>query len=327
MNKHNVFATIFFCARYNILFQYCYLMRHLALVSFCSCEAYCVKLNLSRQLWFQWLESEERVCEVDDEVDDAQALEGREIKCTLLITSTWHLVRAYICYCDIGYSDTCSKQLIVYVTLFWYPNSQLTFLIQSASIARSQGLLESFCVSSSGNFLLAWLHSSCNMAHRPGELRQKLSSKPCDRAIDALCTISWHYIGSNKCKRNIWGQIWNYQLKGRGMFITRAIKNVPYLDCSVGRTGPRCWRRTRSPRRAWGCRWWRWWAWRPTASRWRSCASGRWSRTSRRSSSRSPSSTSSSSSAHSQSSPSAASPPSSSTSTRASTQTVSSFWR
>ena len=23
-----------------------------------------------------------------------------------------------ICYCDIGYSDTCSKQLIVYVTLF-----------------------------------------------------------------------------------------------------------------------------------------------------------------------------------------------------------------
>ena len=50
--------------------------------------------------------------------------------------------------------------------------------------AQSQGLLESLCVSSSINFLLAWLHSNCNMAHRPGELPQKLSSKPCD----ALCS-------------------------------------------------------------------------------------------------------------------------------------------
>ena len=55
------------------------------------------------------------------------------------------------------------------------------------SIALSQGLLESFCASSSINFLLAWLHSSCSMAHRPAELPQKLSSKPCDRAIDSLC--------------------------------------------------------------------------------------------------------------------------------------------
>ena len=55
-------------------------------------------------------------------------------------------------------------------------------------IAQSQGLLESFCVSSSGNFLLVWLHSSCSMAHRPGELTQKLSSKPCNQAIDTLCS-------------------------------------------------------------------------------------------------------------------------------------------
>ena len=59
--------------------------------------------------------------------------------------------------------------------------------VQSVSIARSQGLLESFCVRSSGNFLLARLHSSCSMAHQPGELPQILSSKHCDRAIDALC--------------------------------------------------------------------------------------------------------------------------------------------
>ena len=63
-------------------------------------------------------------------------------------------------------------------------------LIQSVSIARSQGLLESFCVSSSCNYLLALLHSSCSMAkaHLPRELPQKLFSKPCDQAIDALCT-------------------------------------------------------------------------------------------------------------------------------------------
>ena len=48
--------------------------------------------------------------------------------------------------------------------------------IQSASTARSQGLLESFCVSSSGNFLLAWRHNSCSMAHWPGELQQQVTN-------------------------------------------------------------------------------------------------------------------------------------------------------
>ena len=38
-------------------------------------------------------------------------------------------------------------------------------LVQSASIARSHGLLEGSCVSSSCNFILAWLHSSCGVAH------------------------------------------------------------------------------------------------------------------------------------------------------------------
>ena len=61
--------------------------------------------------------------------------------------------------------------------------------VQSVLIAGLQGLLESFCASFFGNFLLVWLHSSCTIAHLPGELQQKHSSKPCDRAIDALC--SW----------------------------------------------------------------------------------------------------------------------------------------
>ena len=60
--------------------------------------------------------------------------------------------------------------------------------VQSVSIARSQGLLESFCVSFPCNFILAWLHSSCSRAHR-WELPQKYYSKPFDRAIDALCNL------------------------------------------------------------------------------------------------------------------------------------------
>ena len=37
--------------------------------------------------------------------------------------------------------------------------------VQGVSIARSRGLVNSFCGSSSCNFLLDWLHSSCGMAH------------------------------------------------------------------------------------------------------------------------------------------------------------------
>ena len=44
--------------------------------------------------------------------------------------------------------------------------------VQIVSIARSQGLRNSFCVSSSGNFLCVWLHSSCSMAQRPGNFRK-----------------------------------------------------------------------------------------------------------------------------------------------------------
>ena len=100
MNKHSIFATIIFCPRYKPLFQYCYLLRHVALVSFCSCEASCVKLNLIRQLRFQWLESEERVCEVEDEVDDAQALEEREIEIQRI--SHWHdTILEPICYVTV----------------------------------------------------------------------------------------------------------------------------------------------------------------------------------------------------------------------------------
>ena len=57
----------------------------------------------------------------------------------------------------------------------WIPKS-----IQSASIAWSQGLLESFCGSSLG--LWAILQMLCCQTRRklPEELAQKLASKPCD---------------------------------------------------------------------------------------------------------------------------------------------------
>ena len=54
----------------------------------------------------------------------------------------------------------------------WLPSPWTRQTVQSASIARSQGLLNSFWGSSSCNFVLAWLHSSCSMTHRPRELPQ-----------------------------------------------------------------------------------------------------------------------------------------------------------
>ena len=61
--------------------------------------------------------------------------------------------------------------------------------LQSASIAWSQCLVTRFGGSSSCNFLLAWLHTSCSIAHRPGELPQYMLNQTWDRAIDALCTV------------------------------------------------------------------------------------------------------------------------------------------
>ena len=44
--------------------------------------------------------------------------------------------------------------------------------LQSASIARFQGLVKRFNGCSSCNCLIAWLYSSCSMPHWPGELPQ-----------------------------------------------------------------------------------------------------------------------------------------------------------
>ena len=45
-------------------------------------------------------------------------------------------------------------------------------------------------------FFIAWLHSSCSMAHRPVELSRKLMTKPCGRPCAALCrqeqVLLWH---------------------------------------------------------------------------------------------------------------------------------------
>ena len=52
------------------------------------------------------------------------------------------------------------------------PKLERLIYVQSASIALSQDLVNRFCGSSSCNFLLDRLHSSCGMAHWPGELPQ-----------------------------------------------------------------------------------------------------------------------------------------------------------
>ena len=56
----------------------------------------------------------------------------------------------------------------------WLPSPWTRQTVQSASIARSQGLVKHFCGSSSSNFVLAWLHRSCSMAHRPGDFHNNV---------------------------------------------------------------------------------------------------------------------------------------------------------
>ena len=70
-------------------------------------------------------------------------------------------------------------------------NQVRSLTAQSASIARTQGLLESFCGSSPGR---------CSQARRKflDELTQKLSSKPCDLAIDTLSRMSRCIVNSKK---------------------------------------------------------------------------------------------------------------------------------
>ena len=62
--------------------------------------------------------------------------------------------------------------------------------LHSASNARLQGLLDSFCGSSPVRWAI--LQQMCSQARikLQEELTQKLSSKPCDRAIDALCSLT-----------------------------------------------------------------------------------------------------------------------------------------
>ena len=67
---------------------------------------------------------------------------------------------------------------------FWLNWTEL----QSASIAQSQGLLESVCQSSLGRWAILQLLCSLPRKELQEELTQKLSSKPCGRAIDTLCT-------------------------------------------------------------------------------------------------------------------------------------------
>ena len=65
--------------------------------------------------------------------------------------------------------------------------------VQGVALCQSRGLFENISDYSSCNFLLLWLHTSCSMANRPGELEHKLSCKPNDRASATLCTVAGFY--------------------------------------------------------------------------------------------------------------------------------------
>ena len=76
------------------------------------------------------------------------------------------------------------------MTMIRASTANATNQVQSASIARLQGLIDSYFLQvTCCQCLPAWHHSSCSMAYRPGKLCQKISNKPCDRAIDVLCRI------------------------------------------------------------------------------------------------------------------------------------------
>ena len=88
---------------------------------------------------------------------------------------------------------------------------QKHFFVQRAAV----GLTLRFCLfifrSSSCNIFLAWLHSSCSMAHQPVELSGKLLTKPCVWPIAALCSwnmspnhngVSIHFSSWNSSKKN-----------------------------------------------------------------------------------------------------------------------------
>ena len=77
--------------------------------------------------------------------------------------------------------------------LLIYPNPVLAhqlgfksiFYIVSIKTIYTTECFNSLVASASCNFILA-VHSSCSMAHRPGKLPQKLSSKPCDYVTELL---------------------------------------------------------------------------------------------------------------------------------------------
>ena len=77
---------------------------------------------------------------------------------------------------SIFYFALCSTCFKARIRPRTYP---VTLHVQRAAL----GLTLRFCLflsrSSSCNIFLAWLHSSCSMAHQPVELSRKLFTKPC----------------------------------------------------------------------------------------------------------------------------------------------------
>ena len=112
-----------------------------------------------------------------------------------------HLVKKHSIKCSLFKGRVWWKCNGVPYKIYWVYSFLIIFVfinfiyrdrnvLESASIAWSQGLLESFCVSSSCNSHLAWLRSSCRMA-----LPQKCLTKPWSRAIDPLCTLMFKSMG------------------------------------------------------------------------------------------------------------------------------------
>ena len=85
-------------------------------------------------------------------------IQGNGLKCSTIEDCPWII--------DFGYRGN----MLILENFQGSISTPLT--VQSASIAWSLGLITCFCGSSSSNFLLAMLHSSCSMAHWPGELSQ-----------------------------------------------------------------------------------------------------------------------------------------------------------
>ena len=111
-----------------------------------------------------------------------------------------------------------------------------TSQLQSASIARSQGLLECFCWSSPGRWAIVQLLCSQTRRKLPKKLAEKLSSKPCNPAINTLCTLTYNSNSPHPTSERLLREIHPCQCRAS----TSSAARTPSRSWSRGR---RCWLR------------------------------------------------------------------------------------